>query len=126
MSNNLDILQKTNNLLFSQEPKETENLNFQYFSDDKDSNIDRNNLRRTYELSVPQLLVSKEINNKDNNINITSSKNDLNNQQNTFSIKNYSLNQNNSLLNQQQSDSQIMRDNNMNSNDNNNYGKEKF
>ena len=122
MSCNLDILQKTNNLLFSQEPKETENLNFQYFSDDKDSNIDRNNLRRTYELSVPQLLVSKEINNKDNNINITSSKNDLNNQQNTFSIKNYSLNQNNSLLNQQQSDSQIMRDNNMNSNDNNNYG----
>ena len=122
MSCNLDILQKTNNLLFSQEPKETENLNFQYFSDDKDSNIDRNNLRRTYELSVPQLLVSKEINKKDNNINITSSKNDLNNQQNTFSIKNYSLNQNNSLLNQQQSDSQIMHDNNMNSNDNNNYG----
>ena len=122
MSCNLDILQKTNNLLFSQEPKETENLNFQYFSDDKDSNIDRNNLRRTYELSVPQLLVSKEINKKDNNINITSSKNDLNNQQNTFSIKNYSLNQNNSLLNQQQSDSQIMRDNNMNSTDNNNYG----
>ena len=123
MSVNLEILQKTNNLLFSQEPKETDNLNFQYFVDDKDSNIDRTNLRRTYEMSLPKLVISNEINNKENNINISSSKKDKNNQHQTFSIKNYSLNQNNSLLNEQQSDSQIIRDNyNINSPDNNQYG----
>ena len=123
MSVNLEILQKTNNLLFSQEPKETDNLNFQYFVDDKDSNIDRTNLRRTYEMSLPKLVISNEINNKENNLNITSSKKDKNNQHQTLSIKNYSLNQNNSLLNEQQSDSQIIRDNyNINSPDNNQYG----
>ena len=116
MSVNLEILQKTNNLLFSQEPKETDNLNFQYFVDDKDSNIDRTNLRRTYEMSLPKLVISNEINNKENNLNISSSKKDKNNQHQTFSIKNYSLNQNNSLLNEQQSDSQIMKDNNYSSN----------
>ena len=122
MINNLDLLQKANNLLFSQEQKESDDLNYQYFSDDKQSNMDRNDLRRTYEMSLPKLIISNHLKNKDNNIDMTSSQNDINNQKKTFSVKNYSLNQNNSLLNEQQSYSQIMQDNINNSSQNNKMG----
>ena len=122
MINNLDLLQKANNLLFSQEQKESDDLNYQYFSDDKQSNMDRNDLRRTYEMSLPKLIISNDLKNKDNNIDMTSSQNDINNQKKTFSVKNYSLNQNNSLLNDQQNYSQIMQDNINNSSQNNKMG----
>ena len=120
MLNNSDTLQNTNNLYFSQKNKELydTNNNYNYFSNDnKNFNITRNNLQRTYEMqNVPNLILSGKIHNKDNNINESSSQNELNNQNKTFSNKYYSLNQNNSLLNEQQSESQIMKNNNANIN----------
>ena len=120
MLNNSGTLQNTNNLYFSQKNKELydTNNNYNYFSNDnKNFNITRNNLQRTYEMqNVPNLILSGKIHNKDNNINESSSQNELNNQNKTFSNKYYSLNQNNSLLNEQQSESQIMKNNNANIN----------
>ena len=119
MLNNLGSFQESNNLFFSQkikgstEKKKDSNL----FSTEKHPNTTRNNLQKTYEIqNIPKLIISNNLINKDNNLNETSSQNDLNNQNKTFSNKYYSLNQNNSLLNEQQSYSQIMRDNNNSSN----------
>ena len=126
MFNNPNSIQESNNLFFSQKIKGLSDYNYNsnYYSSEKQPNSERNNLQRTYELqNLPNLLISSNLKNKDNNLYETSGQNDLNNQNKTFSNKYYSLNHNNSLLNEQQNYSQIIKDNNqINSSYNFNYG----
>ncbi len=98
-----------------------------YFSKNRISNTSqkKKNLQRTYEIEIiPKYNLFDNIENKDNNTNNAYSQNENEeyNQYKTVSNKFYSLNQNNSLLNEQQSESQVMKDNNqiINSSDNNN------
>ena len=118
MQDNSGSLQQSNNLFFSQKIKgSSEKKDSNLFSSEKHPNTTRNNLQKTYEIqNIPKLIIPNNLVNKDNNLNETSSQNELNNQNKTFSNKYYSLNQNNSLLNEQQSYSQIMKDNNYSSN----------
>ena len=126
MLNNSSSLQNTNNLYFSQKTKDffDPNNKDNYYSSDKHSNTEKNNnFQKTYEIQmIPKLIMPNKESNIDSNLNEASSQNEINNQNKTFSNKYYSLNQNNSLLNEQQSYSQIMKDNinNNNSSENNN------
>ena len=125
MSNNSDPTQYVNDLFFSQKIKDSSKIknDLNIFSSENRPNTSRHNFKNTYEIqNYPNLMISKKLLNKDNNLNESSSQNDIiiKNKYNTFSNKYYTININNSLLNEQQSYSQIMKDNHDTSSHNNN------
>ena len=125
MSNNSDPIQYVSNLFFSQNIKDPSKIISDLFSSDNRPNTSRHNFKNTYEIqNYPNLIKTNKLLYKENNLNESSSLNDIivNNKYNTYSNKYYSININNSLLNEQQSYSQIMKDNNDSSSHNNNIG----
>ena len=125
MSNNSDPTQYVNDLFFSQKIKDSSKIknDLNIFSSENRPNTSRHNFKNTYEIqNYPNLMISKKLLNKDNNLNESSSQNDIiiKNKYNTFSNNYYAININNSLLNEQQSYSQIMKDNHDTSSHNNN------
>ena len=125
MSNNSDPIQYVSNLFFSQNIKDPSKIKSDLFSSDNRPNTSRHNFKNTYEIqNYPNLIKTNKLLYKENNLNESSSLNDIvvNNKYNTYSNKYYSININNSLLNEQQSYSQIMKDNNDSSSHNNNIG----